>query len=114
MKRTPERAAPQRVGLAAGKKSGPRLGEIEMKRDAERLQALEVRLAGMLRPVAAPRGLVQRLRSRIHVPDRSVIVERLHDWQSLMLVLGGVISGGLVVLTVARAIFHLVGRRNIG
>jgi len=85
-----------------------------MNRDAERLQALEDHLAGMLRPVAAPRGLVQRLRSRIHVPERSVIVDRLHDWQRLIWVLGGVISGGLVVLTVARAIFHLVGRRNIG
>jgi hypothetical protein len=31
-----------------------------------------------------------------------------------MWVLGGAISGGLVVLTVARAIFHLVGRRNVG
>ena len=85
-----------------------------MNRDAERLQALEAHLAGMLRPVAAPRGLVQRLRSRVRVPERGVILERLHDWPRLMLVLGGVISGGLVVLTVARAIFHLVGRRNIG
>jgi hypothetical protein len=85
-----------------------------MKRDAEGLEALEARLAGMMRPVAAPRDLMRRLWSRIHIPERSVIVARLHDWQSLVLVLGGVISGGLVVLTVARAIFHLVGRRNVG
>ena len=85
-----------------------------MNKDAERLEALEAHLAGMMRPVAAPRRLMQRLRSHVHLPERRVIVERLHDWQSLMLVLGGVISGGLVALTVARAIFHLVGRRNVG
>jgi hypothetical protein len=85
-----------------------------MNKDAERLEALEARLAGMMKPVAAPRHLMRRLRSRVHIPERRVIVARLHDWQSLMLVLGGVVSGGLVVLTVARAIFHLVGRRNVG
>jgi hypothetical protein len=31
-----------------------------------------------------------------------------------MLVLGGVISGALVMLTVARALFHIVGRRDAG
>ena len=85
-----------------------------MNKDARRLEALEAHLAGMMRPVAAPRDLMRRLRSRVHMPERKVIVARLHDWQSLMLLLGGVISGGLVVLTVARALFHLIGRRNVG
>lgn len=68
----------------------------------------------MLRPVSPSRELIQRLRSRIRIPQRSEIVVRLRDWQTLMIVLGGVISGALVVLTVARALFHLVGRRNVG
>ena len=85
-----------------------------MNKDAEGLEALEAQLAGMMRPVAAPQDLMRRLRRRVHIPDRGVIVGRLHDWPRLMWVLGGAISGGLVVLTVARAIFHLVGRRNVG
>ncbi len=80
----------------------------------ERLDALEAHLAGTLRRVAPSRDLVQRLRSRIRIPQRSEIMVRLRDWETLMLVLGGVISGALVVLTVARALFHLVGRRNVG
>jgi hypothetical protein len=67
----------------------------------------------MLRPVSPPRELIQRLRGRIRIPQRSEIVGRLRDWQTLMIVLGGVISGGLLVLTVARALFHIVGRRNV-
>lgn len=68
----------------------------------------------MLRPVAPSRELLQRLRRRIRFPQRDEIAGRLRDWQTLMLVLGGVISGALVIVTVARAIFHLVGRRDVG
>jgi uncharacterized membrane protein YedE/YeeE len=78
------------------------------------LNDLEAHLAGTLRPVAPPRGFVQRLRSRVHLPPRDEIVVRLRDWQTLVLVFGGVISGTLVILTVARALFHLFGRRNVG
>ncbi len=85
-----------------------------MNDDAERLEAFEARLAGMLRPIELPRDLVRRLRDRMHVPERSVIVGRLRDWQRLMFVLGGVITGGMVLLTVARALYHLVGRRQVG
>lgn len=78
------------------------------------MQAIEAHLAGALRPVRPPQALLQRLRNRIHIPERSELAVRLRDWQTLLLVLGGVFSGALVILTVARALFHLVGRRNIG
>ena len=79
-----------------------------------RLEAIEARLAGALRPVAPSQELLQRLRSRIHFPDRHEIASRLRDWKTLMLVLGGVISGAIVLLTFARAVFHLFGRRHVG
>lgn len=75
---------------------------------------LEARLAGTLRPVTPPQELLKRLRGRIHFPDRSQIADRLRNWQTLMLVLGGVISGGIVLLTLARALYHTVGRRDVG
>ena len=80
----------------------------------ERLIALEARLAGTLRPIAPPQELLTRLRGRIHFPDRSQIADRLRNWQTLMLVLGGVMSGALVLLTFARALYHVVGRRDVG
>jgi len=80
----------------------------------ERLDAIEKQLAGTLRPVAPSSDLVQRLRGRLRFPDRAELAERLRDWQTLMLALGGVLSGALVIITVARAFFHIVGRRDTG
>ncbi len=82
--------------------------------DPEQIDAIEGRLAGTLRPVSPPKDFVQRLRGHIRIPERSEMVVRLHDWRRLMLVFGGVLSGTVAILTVARAVFHLFGRRNIG
>jgi len=85
-----------------------------MRTESDRMRALEAQLDGMLRPIAPPSELLLRLRGRLRFPERSVIISRIRDWQTLMLVLGGALSGGLVVLTLARALFHLVGRRHVG
>jgi hypothetical protein len=58
--------------------------------------------------------LIHRLRETIHLPQRAVIVSRLHDWNRLFLVFGSVMSGMLIVITVARALYYLVGRRSMG
>jgi len=76
-------------------------------------QDIEAHLAGTLRPVRPSSELVQRLRDRLRFPDRHEIVLRLSDWKRMMLVFGGVMSGMLLIITVARAIFHLVGRRHM-
>ena len=77
------------------------------------LDELEAHLAGTLKPVTPPREFIRRLRGRIQFPPREEIILRLRDWNRLILVLGGVMSGLLVILTVARALFHLFGRRNM-
>ncbi len=74
--------------------------------------ALEAHLAGTLKPVAPSKAFVQRLRQHVRVPPREEIASRLRDWQTLFVVFGSVISGALVILTVARAMFHLFGRRS--
>lgn len=81
---------------------------------SEEFDDLEASLAGTLRRVKPRRDFVRHLRGRIHLPPRQEIATRLRDWQTLLLVFGGVISGLLVLLTVARALFHLFGRRNLG
>jgi len=79
----------------------------------EDLDALEAHLAGALKPVAPPSDLVQRLRDRIRLPARGAITLRFQDWRRLFVVFGGVMSVLLVLLTVARALFHLFGRRQM-
>ena len=80
--------------------------------EAEQIDEIEGRLAGTLRPVTMPEDFVTRLRSHIHVPERSDMVIRLYEWERLLVVFTGVLSGGVAILTVARAMYHLFGRRS--
>ncbi|MFZ5911582.1 MAG: hypothetical protein ACOYYU_16330 [Chloroflexota bacterium] len=79
----------------------------------ETLETLEAHLAGTLRPVAPPRNFVHRLGRRIHIPERRAIVNRLQDWKRLFLVLGSVMSGMVLVITLARALYYMTGRRRM-
>ena len=76
------------------------------------LDKLEEHLAGTLKRVAPRRDFVQRLRGYIHFPPREEIASRLHDWRRLFIIFGSVVSGMLLLITVARALYHLFGRRN--
>jgi hypothetical protein len=77
----------------------------------DQVSALEAHLAGTLRPVTPPIDVVQRLRERIRFPQSEEIVSRLRDWQRMFVVFGGVMSGMLVIITIARAFYYLVGRK---
>jgi hypothetical protein len=74
------------------------------------MDALERTLRGTLRPVVPTPGMVQRLRGRIRFPDPGKMAEGLSDWRMLFVVLGSVLSGALLLITVARALFHFTGR----
>ena len=78
----------------------------------EDIQSLEAHLAGTLQPVAPSQEIVQRLRVRIQMPNREDIVSRFGDWRRLFLVFSGVLSGMMLLLTVARAFYYLVGRKG--
>jgi len=78
------------------------------------LNELEAHLAGTLKRVTPPKEVVHRLRERIHFPQAREIASHLRaEWKKLWLVFGGVMSGFLLIVTVARAIFYFVGRRNV-
>lgn len=78
----------------------------------EDLDVLEAHLAGTLKRVTPSSDLVQRLRGRIQMPSRREISLRLTDWRRLLLVFGGVISGMIALVTLARVFYYLAGRRN--
>ena len=84
-----------------------------MNTEHGRLATLEDNLAEALRPVRPRQDFVRRLREGIRIPQREEIVLRLQDWEKLLLVFGGVFSGAVVILTVARALFHVFGRRQM-
>ena len=74
---------------------------------------LETRLSGTLKPFQPSSDIVQRLSEKIRFPTPEEIQMRLKDWRRMFLVFGGVMSGMLVVITIARAFFHLFGRRHM-
>ena len=80
----------------------------------EQLDAIEAHLAGTLKRVPLSNDVIQRLHEQIHFPYREKITIRLRDWERMFLVFSGVMSAMLLLITVARAFFHLVGRRHLG
>lgn len=78
----------------------------------EDIQSLEAHLAGTLKLVPPPNGMVNRLRGRIQMPSRLHIKLRLEDWRRMFLVLVGVLSGMVVLVTLARAFYYLTGRKG--
>ena len=84
---------------------------MERSNSEDQLNALEEHLAGALKPFTPPQELIVRLRERIHFPQSDQIVSRLGNWRRLFLIYGGVMSGLLVTITLARAFFYFVSRR---
>lgn len=74
------------------------------------LDELEAHLAGTLRHVTPPTDLVQRLRARIRFPQPREMRSRIGDWNRLFVIYGGVMSGMLVIITIARALFYFYRR----
>lgn len=74
------------------------------------LQSLETHLSRTLKRVAPSRELVERLRGRIQMPTRSEITLRLSDWRRLFFVFGGVLSGMLILVTIARMFYYFAAR----
>lgn len=89
------------------------MAKLQDKSSPENLESLEAHLAGTLRPVAPPMDIVQRLRDRIHLPEREVIVSRLRDWNRLFVVFGSVMSGMVLIITIGRALYYMFGRRKM-
>jgi len=77
------------------------------------LYALEAHLAGTLKPVTPPREVVQRLRQRINSAQTRRIVSSLRDWQTMFVVFGGVMSSLLALITIGRALYYFVGRKQL-
>ncbi len=76
------------------------------------MQFLEAHLAGALKPMRPSNVTLQRVNRRMRLPNREEIRSRLSDWGRLGLIFGGVLSGMLLLITVARALYYLSGRRG--
>jgi hypothetical protein len=80
--------------------------------EKKKVNGLEDKLAGMLRPVAPRKAFVRGLGSRIQRLRRSVTQARSDTWQFILLTLAGVLSLGVLVAVAGRALYSLLGVRK--
>jgi len=74
---------------------------------------MEAELAAAFHPVHPSTKFVQTVRRRIDFKPSVEVAERLADPTSVLLILGGVLSASLLIVTVVRAIFYLTNRAKI-
>lgn len=74
-------------------------------------ELMEAQLAMAFRPVRPSQAFVQTVRGRIdHIAPPVVVARRLDDSPRWLLVVGGVISGLLLLAAGVRAIFYMVNK----
>jgi len=71
---------------------------------------MEAKLQALLRPIRPSQKFVQTVRRRIHFSPSVKLAEKSPQTRHFLLVLGGVLSASLLIITVVRAIFYLTNR----
>lgn len=74
---------------------------------------VEAELEAALHRVRPSTKFVQTIRHRINVRPSVEVAHRFDDPPTLLLILGGVLSVSLLIITAARAIFYLTNRAKI-
>lgn len=74
---------------------------------------MEAELEAAFHRVHPSQKFVQTVRRRINFKPSVEIAQRLPAPPSLLLILGGVLSVSLLIITAARAIFYLTNRTKI-
>lgn len=75
---------------------------------------MEAQLANAFRPVRPSHHFVQTVRGRInHITPQVVVARRFDDSPRWLLVLGGVISGALLLAAGARALFYMLNKSKL-
>ena len=74
---------------------------------------VETRLENAFRPVSPSRKFVQKVRSRIQLAPSVVVAERLNNTPRLILLIGGVLTGLILLASGVRAVFYLVNKSKM-
>lgn len=78
----------------------------------EKINGLEKKLSGTLRPVAPRTEFVRGLGRRIQSLRNTVVQARADTWQFVLLMLAGFLSLGVALAVLGRALFTLLGVRK--
>ena len=76
----------------------------------ENFNPMEAELQAAFRPIRPSKKFVQTVRKRIHFSPEVLVANKTPETRHFLLILGGVLSVSLLILTGVRAIFYLVNR----
>jgi len=82
-------------------------------KDLPDFNPVEAELKAAFHHVRPSTKLIQTVRHRINIQPSVEVTQRLADPPTLLLILGGVLSVSLLIITVVRAIFYLMNRTKI-
>jgi hypothetical protein len=80
--------------------------------EEKNVNRLEDKLAGALRPIAPRQEFVHGLGGRIMRLRRTMQQAGAGSWQFILLVLAGILSLGLILALLGRALYNLIGVRK--
>ncbi len=81
-----------------------------MQHAADSFSPMEAQLQDLLRPIQPSQKFVQTIRQRIRFSPRVSLAEKSPKVRRFLVILGGVLSASLLLITAVRAIFYLVNR----
>ncbi len=84
-----------------------------MNQESISTNPFEARLEAVFRPVRPSNHYVQAIRRRIITRSPVEISRRIHDRSSILMILGGILSASLLILTVARAFFYFTSHSKL-
>ena len=78
--------------------------------DEKYFNTLESKLATALRPIKPSRKFIEQVGARVRIAPPEVIINRAHNPAFWIWVIGGALSGMLLLITGVRALFYFFGR----
>jgi hypothetical protein len=87
---------------------GKRLAEASMPK----INSLENRLSGTLKPIAPRREFVDGLGRRIQTGNQAAFVIHLTNWHMLAMLIAGFVSLAVFLAMLARALLSLTGKKH--
>ncbi len=72
---------------------------------------LEHQLKRALRPIRLPAEELEHVRRRIRYMPSVRSTRRMVEWEFWFVVIGGLVTAFMLILTLARALFYLFGRK---
>ncbi len=79
---------------------------------SSQLESVEAQLQAAFKPVKPSREFVKTVEHRIKFSSPAVAIRRASNTNTLLIILGSVLSALVLIVTVSRALYYLMGKSS--